>query len=72
MTPEPALSKKLTDVVDNYDSYSITLPEEGKDIELIGYTDDEEEEDCIVTCFQAHWNGNDFIKIEQVTTTPIP
>ena len=72
MTPEPALSKKLTDVVDKYDSYSVTLPEEGKDIELIGYTDDEEEEDCIATCFQAHWNGNDFMKIEQVNTTPVP
>lgn len=72
MTPEPALSKRLLDVVDKYDSYSVILPEEGTDIEIIGYTDNEEEDNCIATDYQAHWDGNDFTKIEEVNTTPVP
>ena len=72
MTPEPALSKRLLDVVDKYDSYSVILPAEGTDIEIIGYTDNEEEDNCIATDYQAHWDGNDFTKIEEVNTTPVP
>ena len=65
MTPEPALSKMVTDAMAKYDSFSISLPSEGKDIELTGLMVNEEEDYCDTTPYLLRWNGNDF-RLEEV------
>lgn len=64
MTPEPALSKKIAEGMAQYDEYSVVLPEQGKDIELIGHKIDYVEHDCENICYLFRWDGNDF-KLEK-------
>ena len=65
MTPEPILSKKVEDAMSSYDAYTIKLPDEGKDIDLIGHKINLEEDCYDNTCYLLRWNGNDF-KMEEV------
>lgn len=60
MTPEPSLGKKIETDMASYDEYSVRLPEEGKDIELIGQKIDFENDSCDNTYYLLRWNGNDF------------
>lgn len=60
MTPEPELSKRVVEVMAQYDDYSVTLPDEGKDIELVGYKIDYENDSAESTYYLFRWNGNDF------------
>ena len=60
MTPEPALCKKITDAMAAYDMFSVVLPSEGKDIEVIGHQINEEEDNCVNTYYIGVWNGHDF------------
>ena len=65
MTPEPSLTKKVEEAVADFDSYWVTLPAEGKDIELIGIRIFDHSRDATDRPnFLLRWNGNDF-KIEQ-------
>lgn len=60
MTPEVTLAKKLSEAMADYDEYSIILPQEGKDIELIGYDIDYDDDSAESTYYIGRWNGNDF------------
>lgn len=64
MTPEPAITKRVDEAMVPYDDYTIRLPEQGKDIELIGHKINIEEDNCENTGYLLRWNGNDF-KIER-------
>ena len=66
MTPEPALSEKVAEAMAQYDAYSVRLPQEGKDVGLIGHKINIEEDNCDNTYYMLRWNGNDFTQ-EQVT-----
>ena len=65
MTPEPALYKIVEDVVRDYDTYLVSLPKEGKDIDLLGLTWNKAGEYYDTTPYLLRWNGNDF-KAEKV------
>ena len=64
MTPEPALSEAIDNAMDQYDEYSIVLPDKGKDIEIVGYMIDYENDSAESTYYIYRWNGNDF-KLEK-------
>ncbi len=60
MTPEPALTKTISDAMASYDDYSVTLPSQGKDIRLCGYSIDLENDSAENTYYIMRWNGNGF------------
>lgn len=60
MTPEPAIAKKLEEAMAKYDDYSVTLPEKGKDIAVMGLNEDPELDNYTSTDYILRWNGNDF------------
>ena len=60
MTPEPALTSMIERRMKRYDAYSVELPEEGKDIEVLGFTIDEEEDSGEYDALKLKWNGQTF------------
>lgn len=60
MTPEPALTSMIEKRVKDADSYSVVLPEEGKDIIVYGYTVNEEEDSADSDEMKLKWNGMTF------------
>ena len=60
MTPEPALTEMIVNRVKKYDTYAVTLPREGKDIEVVGYIFDEEEDTSDSKEMLLKWNGMTF------------
>jgi hypothetical protein len=61
MKPEPALTKKIEERVksDDYLYYYVTLPEEGKDIEVVAIVSDEPEASSD-EMWVLKWNGQTF------------
>ena len=64
MTPEPALGKAIEKAMAHYDTYSVVLPDKGKDIELVGYKIDYKNDSAEPYYYIYRWNGNDF-KLEK-------
>ena len=60
MTPDPEIGKRIADAMAQYDGYGVRLPDEGKDIELVGYMFDLENDSAESTDYLCRWNGNDF------------
>ena len=60
MTAEPALTRMIEERVKGYDDYSVKLPKEGKDIEVIGYVIDKEADSADLTSMKLVWNGTTF------------
>ncbi|MBR5687431.1 MAG: hypothetical protein IKX36_05690 [Prevotella sp.] len=58
MTPEPKLTRKVERAMEDFDSYDVKLPAQGKDIELIGYVYDHDSSEN--SYYMLHWNGYDF------------
>ena len=48
-----------------YDAYSVNLPAEGKDIEVVGHKADLENDNYSNTDYLFRWNGYDF-RMEEV------
>lgn len=65
MTPEPAITKMVDDAMAKYDTYSVLLPSQGKDVEVYGYKIDYENDMAETTEYRLQWNGNNF-RIEKV------
>lgn len=65
MTPDPSFGEKIINIMSKFDDFSVRLPNEGKDIQLIGHTINYELDNCDNTYFYYRWNGTDF-KLEQV------
>ena len=59
MTPEPALTKMIEKRMKQYECYTVRLPKEGKDIEVIGI-DGREEDACADESYKLKWNGTTF------------
>lgn len=60
MTPEPALTEMIEQRMKKYDDYSVVLPQKGKDIEVIGYVFDEENDSADRVEFKLKWGGMTF------------
>lgn len=60
MTPEPALTQMIEERMKKYDSYSVVLPREGKDIQVIGYIVDEENDSADRNELKLKWDGQNF------------
>ena len=60
MMPEEELTEKVEDAMDRFDTYTVRLPADGKDIELIGHDIDEEDDSAENTYYILRWNGYDF------------
>lgn len=59
MTPKPELSQRVEKTMSKFDAYSVRLPDEGKDIILMGHDfGDDDSYQCTYYLFK--WNGNDF------------
>ncbi len=65
MTPDAALSKKVDEAMNKFDTYTVKLPDQGKDIELVGHKIDFENDSAENTYYLLRWNGYDF-KMEKV------
>jgi len=52
--------KTVSDAMASYDDYSVTLPSQGKDIRLCGYSLDLENDSAENTYYIMRWNGNGF------------
>lgn len=59
LTPEPALTDMIENRMKDYFIYIVRLPEEGKDIEVVGF-ESIEEDACADETFTLKWNGNTF------------
>lgn len=60
MTPEPDLNVAIDVEMNQYDAYSVVLPDKGKDIEIVGHMIDYENDSAENTYYIYRWNGNDF------------
>ena len=60
MTPEPALTEMIMNRVKKYDCYAVTLPRVGKDINVVGYIIDKEEDSADSKEMLLKWNGMTF------------
>lgn len=60
MTPEPSITNMIEQRMAKYGSYAVQLPQEGKDITLIGYIIDEENDSATSEEQQLKWNGMNF------------
>ena len=60
MTPEPALTKMIEERMQKYDAYSVVLPRNGKDIQVIGYIVDEENDNADSKELKLKWDGQTF------------
>lgn len=70
MTPEPALSEKMDKEMSEYDSYSYSLPADGKDIAVLCHNTEVNHDYASEVHYLYRWNGNDF-KLEKVKETRI-
>lgn len=59
MTPKPELTQRVEKTMSKFDSYSVRLPDKGKDIILIGH-DFGDDDSYEATYYLFKWNGNDF------------
>lgn len=62
MTPEPALTSMIEQRMKHYGSYSVSLPEDGKDITVLGFLFDEDDEmgDFDLVELKLKWDGMTF------------
>ena len=60
MNPEPALTQMIEERMNKYDAYSVVLPREGKDIQVIGYIIDEENDSADRNELKLTWDGQTF------------
>jgi len=60
MTPEPALTNMIEERMKKYSSYQVVLPQEGKDITVVGYIDDVENNSSDMLELKLKWNGMTF------------
>ena len=60
VTPEPELTQMIEDRMKKYDAYSVVLPREGKDIQVIGYIFDEENDSADSNELVLKWDGQTF------------
>ena len=60
MTPEPALTSMIEERMKKYDSFSVDLPAEGKDIVVHGYIIDKENDSAETEDITLKWDGNSF------------
>ena len=60
MTPEPDLCKKVLEVTSQYDTYGITLPDEGKDITALCHNLETYHDNAVEAHYVFRWNGYDF------------
>lgn len=62
MTPEPALTSMIEQRMKHYNSYSVSLPEDGKDITVLGFLYDEDDEsgDFDLVELKMKWDGMTF------------
>lgn len=60
MIPEKYLTKMVDNAMKRYDTYSVRLPDKGKDIGLSGYTIDREDDSAECADYTLRWNGYDF------------
>ena len=60
LTPEPELTNMIERRVKGYDSYSVDLPDEGKDIVIHAYTVDKENDSAESDDTTLKWNGMSF------------
>ncbi len=60
MTPEPELSEMVAEAVKSFPDYSVSLPDEGKNIEITTYTDNGEEDSYDSTSQMMVWDGQTF------------
>ncbi|MBQ7420497.1 MAG: hypothetical protein IJV17_07175 [Prevotella sp.] len=60
MTAEPALTKMIEERVKDYSTYTVQLPKEGKDIEVIGHIIDVENDYADNKMMKLLWNGTTF------------
>lgn len=60
LNPEPELTKKVVEPMSQYDAYTVRLDREDKEVCLIGYNINIEEDNAESTCYMLRWNGNDF------------
>lgn len=60
MTPEPALTKMIEERMQKYDDYSVVLPQQGKDIEVVGYVVDEANDTADRVELKLKWDGQTF------------
>ena len=60
MTPEPNLTSMIEKRMKGYNSYSVILPEKGKEITVSGYTINEEEDSATSDDLNLVWNGMSF------------
>ena len=59
MTPEPQLTELIEKNTASFSTYEVRLPDEGKDIEVMTYTD-ADEDSYDVSSFQMIWDGQNF------------
>ena len=60
LTPEPELTQMIENRMKKYDAYSVVLPREGKDIQVIGYIFDEENDTADRNELKLKWDGQTF------------
>ena len=60
MTPDLALVKKVEDLGKQYDTYSVTLPSEGKDIGMLCHNLETNHPYGQEVIYKLRWNGKDF------------
>ena len=60
MTPEPAITNMIEERAKSKDSYSVSLPKEGTDIEVSLYTIDKENDSANSEDLTLKWNGTSF------------
>ena len=60
MNPEPALTDSVNIAMNQYEDYSVVLPDEGKDIQIVGHMFDYENDSAENTYYIYRWNGKDF------------
>ncbi len=64
MTPKPELTQRVEKAMSKFDSYSVRLPDEGKDIILMGYNSGADEDSYETAYYLFKWNGNGFDLVE--------
>lgn len=60
MTPETSIANMIEEQVKGFDSFSVVLPVDGKDIEVSAYTIDEENDSADSKDMLLKWNGMTF------------
>jgi len=60
MTPEPALTNMIEERMTKYSSYQVVLPQNGKDIQVVGFIEDEANDSADRLELKLKWNGMTF------------